>query len=192
MKKVIALVVIVALAVTLWAIHFSYVRRATRSVQGDPARAVEAFMDSAAKLSGLMWDEQTRENLTKWTKGSEEEKKQLLEKYKMEDPRRFFQDEGFARAVVSALCIFHFDSFSLKQTEVEEGTARVTVQFLPLDVFGIRKTVRRLGAPERETKKEPVSVPFHLERHWHRWYIVDVGGELEQLAKSFHKLGKYK
>ena len=56
----------------------------------------------------------------------------------------------------------------------------------------MKKVIIALGAPTPEKKKEPVSVRFHLNRHGHRWHIVEIGGELAPAVEAARKLRKLK
>lgn len=196
MKKLIASGIVVAVAVALLLAWSAHVRKISRGVQGEPVRAVNAFMDTVKTISCLLWDEKEREStardLKQWLKALEEGKKQdppeSLSKYRLEDPNRFFRNRRLAKGVMTALAIFHFESFSAEQARIQEDRATVNVEFLPTDVLGIGKAIARLGAPEQQKRNKPVRVVFTLEKHRHRWYIVEVGGELAEPIKAFSRL----
>jgi len=195
MKKIIILVVILVIGVGVWWKYSSYVKGVKEGPQGDPVRTVKTFMDASVKFSGLLWSEEVKEELRRdlkeWQERTEQRKKEIpenLKKYGMEDPSGLFREKDLGKATLSALCIFHFESFSLQEKSIEKDRATIEVSFQPLDVFGIEKIGEKLGVPKREGKKEPVSVIFHLKRYWYRWYIVDVGGEVEKMTKAVRRL----
>ncbi len=196
MKKGIVAAVVAAVALGMYGLYAAHVRKIQRSVQGDPVRTVNAFMGTAAKLSTLMWDEEERENvrraLKQWEESSEQkdavEAAELLKQYGIQSPAPLFHEEKYARAAIGILCFFRFDSFALTDKNVQEDKAVVTAEFVPEDVLGLKSLVSKMGAPVPETRKKPVSVSFHLERRGHRWYIIEIGGELSQLIEAARKL----
>ncbi len=196
MKRLIIFLVILGIGLGVWWKYSSYVKSIEESVQGDPTRTVNAFMNTVTKLSGLIWNEEEREallsDIKKWQSAEEgeEEIPESLKEYGIENPAPLFKEGEFGKVVASSICLFHFESFSVEETEIEGSNATVEVKFLPLDILGIGKIAAKLGAPQRQRKKEPVSVLFYLERHWRRWYIVGIGGELEKLAKASYRLRK--
>ncbi len=195
-KKITGLIVLVAIALAIWGLYSSNVKKIRESPQGDPVRTVEALMDAVVKASGLLWDEQKRDAMEKDMQelkasaqsGDEDVPPDIFEKYAIESPARLFKDERFGKAAAGSLCIFHIESFSIKETKTGEHSATVTVEFLPKDVFGLKKAISKLGAPTPEQPAKPVVVPFYLEKSRRRWYIVDITGELEPVIKAAHKL----
>jgi len=191
MKKLVGLIVIVVIAFVIWTAYSARMNRIKEGVQGDPVRTVKSFMNTAVKLSGLMWDEEKREalkaDLEKWKES--DEIPPTLKEYGIEDTSRLFSDEQYGKAVTGIISMHAFDSFSVDRQTVEEDTATVYVSFLPTDFLGIRDTISALGAPPGETRKEPVSVPFYLKKRGYRWYIVEIRGELAEAARAFRRLG---
>jgi hypothetical protein len=191
MKKLVGLIVIAVIAFVIWTAYTARISRIREGVQGDPVRTVKSFMNTAVKLSGLMWDEEKREalkaDLEKWEEG--DELPPSLEEYGIEDTSRLFSDESYGKAVAGIVCLYNFDSFSVEDQTVEEDAAMVQVSFLPTDILGLRDTVAALGAPPGETTNEPISVPFYLKKRGYRWYIVEIRGELAEAARAFRRLG---
>jgi len=200
MRKLITLVVILVIGLGIWWRYSSYVNSIKKSVQGDPVRTVNSFMDATVKFSNLLWNEEVKEalkkDLKKWIEQAEEEGKEEIpesfKKYGIENPSRLFENKRYGKAAAGVISFFQFDSFSVEKTEIEEDSAIIEVKFLPQDFMGIGKIMDNLDVPKRERKEKPVFVPFHLKKHWHRWYIVDIRGELEKLTEATYKLRKYK
>ncbi len=69
MKKIVIFLLILLLGIGGWWKYSSYVKTIKESVQGDPAKTVDAFMANVVKISDLIWDKEKRENLTKELKG---------------------------------------------------------------------------------------------------------------------------
>lgn len=196
MKKFITLLVILAIILGVWWKYSSYVKSIKEGVQGDPVRTVNSFMNTTVKFSNLLWNEEEREaalkELEKWRKaaeeGEEEAAREALKKYGIEDPSRLFKNKKYGKASVGVICFFQFDSFTTEKRELGEDSAIIEVKFLPQDILGIGKIMAELGVPKGESKKKPIFIPFHLRKHWHRWYIVDVKGELEPAIDAAYRL----
>jgi len=192
MKKLIALVVVVMVLAAVW--WASRSRREASASMSDPLQTVNGFMQTAAKVSRLMWDESAKEDIGTALKDLEEgrtkEARAVLRKYDIEDPALFFEDEELGRASLTALCTFRFESFSVQQQNREGNTATVRVEFPPSDILGLTKTLEELGAPPPQMKEEPVVVVFDLERGRGGWKIARVAGELQRLTKAVYKLRK--
>ncbi len=61
MKKLIILLVILAIAGAVWWKYSNKMKSAVSGPQGEPARAVTFFFDNGQKLSNLIWKEGERE-----------------------------------------------------------------------------------------------------------------------------------
>ncbi len=200
MKKLIAFGVVVALVSGIWWQYSSRVNRIKDSVQGDSVRTVERFMDGVVKFSGLLWDEKKMDALKKDAeqaeasvqRGDEQRAQDIFEKYGLESPARLFKDELLGRAAATCFSFFHLESYSITHKQIGEDSATVTVEFLPSDVFGLRKILSKRGAPTGEPPKKPVVATFHLKKSWHRWHIVNVSGELEKIIEATRRLRKRK
>jgi len=201
MKKLIALlIVILVIILGAWWKYHSYVKGIKEGPQGDPVRTVNSFMNATEKFSNLIWDEEEREAFLKlleeWKskaeEGEEEAAREALQEYGIEDPSRLFEDRKYGKAAASILCLYQFDSFSIERPEIEKDKAIIEVKFLPQDILGIGQIMAAHGVPQRETKKEPILIPFHLKKHRHRWYIVEVKGELEPAIEAARRLRQYK
>jgi len=198
MKKGMVVILLVAAVVGMWWGYRSSVQSAKASVRGDPVRAVEAFMGAIVKVSGLMWDEgkqaalksELEELERSAPRGDKQLARDVFAKYGAESPAYLFKEQRLGKAAAAALAMFHLEAFSIKETRIREDAATVTVEFLPKDVFGLKKLVSELGAPQREEEKKPVVVPFHLEKSGHKWYITDIRGELEPVVKASYRLGR--
>jgi len=199
-KKLITLVVILVIILGGWWKYSSYVKEIKQGVQGDPVRTVNSFMNTAVKFSNLFWNEEEREafrrELEEWKKQSEEgEEEASLESFKeygLKDPSHLFKNSEYGKAVATILCFFQFDSYSIEKTEIEEDSAKIEVKFLPQDFMGIGKIMAEASVPQRERKKKPVSIPFHLKKHRHRCYIVGIKGELERFTEATYRLRQYR
>jgi hypothetical protein len=196
MKKLITLIVILVIILGVWWKYYSCVKGIKEGHQGDPVRTVHSFMNTAEKFSTLIWDEEEREAFLKlleeWKskaeEGEEEAAREALREYGIEDPSRLFENRKYGKAAAGILCLYQFDSFSIEKREIEEDKAVIEVEFLPQDILGIGQIMAARGVPQRETKKEPILIPFHLKKHWHRWYIVEVKGELEPAIDAAQRL----
>lgn len=199
MAKPTNLVLILVVAVAIWGVYAAYVSRIESGPQGDPVRAVEAFMNATAKVSTLLWDEQAleslRNDLKAWQEAAKEgdaEMPESLKNYGLEDLSGLFTDERYGKAALTALSLYHFDSFSADPSHVGENTATVTVTFIPHDFMGLRRTVSQLGAPESPRREEPVTARFQLKKKWHAWYIEDIQGQMTDVIGGFERLRRYK
>ena len=191
MKKLAGrLIALVVIALVIWTAYSSRIRSIKEGVQGDPVRTVNSFMNTAKTLSGLMWDEEKREalkaDLEKWKES--DEIPPTLKEYGIEDTNRLFSNEEYGKAAAGIICLHHFDSFSVENQTVEEDTATVDVSFLPTDVLGLQNLISALGAPQGQTRDKPISVPFYLRKRGHRWYIVEIRGELANPIDAARRL----
>jgi len=199
MAKPVNLVLILVVAVAIWGVYAAYVSRIESGPQGDPVRAVKAFMDAAVKVSNLLWNEQVQESLRKelqaWQQSAKEgdaEMPESLRSYGLEDPSRLFADESFGRGALTAFSLYYFDSYSADRTHLGKETATVQVSFTPYDFMGIRRTVSQLGAPEGPRPQEPMTARFQLQKTWRGWYIKDIQGEPAEAASAFERLRRHK
>ncbi len=203
MKKIVIFLIVFLLGIGGWWKYSSYVKRIENSVQGDPAKTVDAFMDNVMKISDLMWDKDKRENLTKelkgWMESAEKGKKKpkeipegLKEYGFKQDPRTLFKNERLGKAALSAFAISRYKSYSIGKVNVEGNTAEVELKVLVSDVLGLGAIISKLGAPRPKMKKEPTSIPFTLKKQFHRWYITDIGGTEGKLADAMYRMSKYK
>ena len=196
MKKAVAVLVVAALALLVWRQYAVLVRKVREGPQGEPVRAVSVFMDTTAKLSTLLWNADEREGVKKgldeWKRASEKDDDadlpEVLKKYGMVNPTPLFADPRYGKAAMTILCFYQFDSFSVATSDVGEERAVVTVEFLPQDILGLGSLLAKRGAPAGEMKKEPVSIPFHLEKRGHRWHIVEMGGQVGKAVTAARKL----
>ena len=203
MKKIVIFLLIALLGIAGWWKHSSYVKTIKESVQGDPARTVDAFMDTVMKISDLMWDKDKRENLAKelkgWMESAEKGKKKpkgipegLKEYGFKQNPRTLFKNERLGKAALGAFAISRYKSYSLGEVRVQGNTAEVELKVLVSDVLGLGAIISKLGAPQPKMKKEPTSIPFTLKKYFHRWYITDIGGTEGKLADAIYRMSKYK
>ena len=199
MKKLIVLVVVVAVAlIGVWWLYARHVKKIQNSAQGDPVRAVKAFMNTVTTLSTLLWNEDEREDvkqsLDEWKKSLAKDPEapmpEALKKHGIQAPGPLFEDVEYGKAAMGMFLIYQFDAFSVSEKKVGGATADITVEFLPKDVLGIRKLVAAQGAPAGERRKEPVSAPFRLRRRGYRWHIVEIGGEMGKGIEAMARLRK--
>ena len=168
--------------------------------QGEAVRAVETFMNTAAKLSSTIYEERKLEKLKKEAEAletapsGEAEKKasDITEKYGLKPPYYLFADEELGKATFGALLFFQFDAFVIQSSKVETAKATVTVSVQPKDVLGIGAAIEKLGAPKQKMRKKPVGMFFHLEKRGYRWYITDVTGEIEMVLKLTKRMRRYR
>jgi len=194
-KKIIVLLLILAAAVGFR----HYKNKIESSVQKDPVQTVNAFMETAEKLSGLIWDESEKKvllsEMKKWSKASKKEGERGLpesfKKYDIEDSTKMFKDRGLGKTALSTFCLFRFSSFTVGEAEITPTSAKVKVKFMPDDFLGFGKTIKKLGVPEQEKRKAPSVIPFHLKKYGFKWYIVDIGGLEGKLIRASYRLRRY-
>ncbi len=203
MKKIVIFLLVLLLGIGGWWKYSSYVKTIKESVQGDPAKTVDAFMANVVKISDLIWDKEKRENLTKelkgWLESAEKGKKkpkgipESLKEYGFkQDPRTLFENERLGKAALSAFAISRYKSYSLGKVNIKGNTAEVELKVLVSDVLGLGTIISKLGAPRQKMKKEPTTIPFTLKKQFHRWYITDIGGIEGRLADAIYRMSKYK
>lgn len=199
MKKLISFIIILGIVFGVWWKHTSNVKSAKKSVQGEPARTVKAFMDVTVKMSNLIWKEEERstvlKDLKEWQKATEEGKKKEIpesfKKYGIEDPARFFKKEKYGKSSLSILALYEYQSYSVGEPKVDGNKAEVGMTFLSSDFMGLGKAVSNLaGKQVMQPRKEPLTIPFYLEQHRYKWYIVDIGGKEGELIRASHRMSK--
>jgi len=201
MKKLISFIIILGIVAGVWWKHTSYVKRVKKSAQGESARTVKAFMDTVVKMSDLIWKEEERstvlKDLKEWKKTTDEGKKKEIpesfKKYGIDNPARFFKKEKYGKSALSILALYEYKSYSVGEPKVDGNKAEVTMTFLSIDFMGLGKAVSSLaGKQVMQHRKEPITIPFSLEQHRYKWYIVNIGGKEGDLIRLSNKMSRYK
>ncbi|MEA1995173.1 MAG: hypothetical protein U9N18_03345 [Campylobacterota bacterium] len=201
MKKLISFIIILGIVAGVWWKHTSYVKSVKNSVQGEPARTVKAFMGTVVKMSNLIWKEEERnivlKDLKAWSRATEEGKKKEIpesfKKYGIDNPARFFKKEKYGKSALSVLVLYEYKSYSVDELKVDGNKAEVGMTFLSSDFMGLGKAVSNLaGKQVMQHRKKPLTIPFYLEQHRYKWYIVDIGGKEGDLIRASHRMNKYK
>ena len=198
MKKLIFLLVILAIIGAGWWKYAGNVKAAREGPQGNPERAVAFFFENTKKLSDLIWKEGAREeaeeDIKKAKNGTPEEQKkaaeELRQKYGIEDISALFAEKRFGKAVAGTFSLYEFGTYSVGEAKVEGNKAAVEAVLSPEDFMGLEKTFSRLSPVAAQSKLQPVTIPFTLEKKKYRWYIVDVGGRAGDLARAAARLRK--
>ncbi len=198
MKKLIFLLVVLAIIGFGWWKYASNLKAVRNGPQGEPGRAVTFFLDNVKKLSDLIWKEGAREkaeeDIKRTTRGTPEERErataELRQKYGIEDTSTLFTEERFGKAVSGIFSLYEFGTYSVGEARVEGDKATVEVVLSPEDFMGLEKTFSRLSPVAAQSKLQPVTIPFTLEKKKYRWYIVDVGGRAGDLARAATRLRK--
>jgi len=196
MKHAIKFISFPAVAFVIWSVYTAHVNEIKNGVQGDPVRTVETFMNVVTGMSTLMWNEERQEDLRRemdeWEASADrlsvEDVKEELKEYGIENVHDLFEEERLAKGTLSALCLHEIESFTIDRTQVNEDNATVTVSFRSKGVLGLDKVIDSLGAPNPAKQRQPISVPFYLEKRRYRWRIVDVRGEMADPIKAMRKL----
>jgi len=196
MKKPVFLLVVLAIIGFGWWKYSADLRAVRNGPQGEPARAVTFFFDNVKKLSDLIWKEGAREkaeaDIKRAKSGTPEEQEkataELYQKYGIEDISVLFAEKRFGKAVVGIFSLYKFGTYSIGGANVEGNKATVEVVLAPVDFMGLEKTFSRLSSAPPQSKLQPITIPFALEKKNHRWCIVDVGGRAGDLAKAAARL----
>lgn len=199
MKKLIFLLVILAIIGVGWWKYASNVKAARSGPQGEPDRAVTFFFDNVKKLSDLIWKEGVREkaeeDIKKAKSGTPEEQEkataEFYQKYGIGDIPALFAEKSFGKAVIGTFALYEFGTYSTGEAKIDGKKATVEVEFSPYDFMGLEKSFSTPSfAGTAGSKLKMVIVPFTLEKKNHRWYIVDVGGSAGDLARAASRLRK--
>jgi len=199
MKKLVAVLVILAVAGAVWFKYSNKIKSIAGGPQGEPARAVNFFFENVEKLSNLIWKEGAKEeaeaDIKKTRSGSEEERKkaadELRSKYGIEDVKSLFKEEKFGSAVTGTLALFEFGTYSVGEARIDRNKAVVNVQFSPKDFMGMNRAFSKLPSVNASgIKQGTTSIPFSLERSGRKWYIADVGGEAGNLARAASRMSR--
>ena len=198
MKKLIFLLVVLAIIVFGWWKYANDLKAVRNGPQGEPDRAVTFFFDNVKKLSDLIWKEGAREkagaDIRKAKSGTPEEQEkataELYQKYGIEDISVLFTEKRFGKAVVGIFSLYEFGTYSIGEATAEGNKATVEAVLAPVDFMGLEKTFSRLSSAAPQSKLQPITIPFTLEKKNHRWYIVDVGGRAGDLARAAARLRK--
>lgn len=202
MKKLIGLVIVIAVVLVVWGRHSSSVKNAKEGPQGTPEKTVLNFMAAAEKMSNLIWEEEenakVKELLNEWKNVDAEDKekhKQMQERFKaigIENPAPFFKDENYAKTAFGVFCLFDFGDYEIDEAQIENNKATLNILFAPEDFMGLKSAVGGLMDKKPPHRTVPSQIPFYLEKKFYRWYITEIGGKEGELIDTTNKLRKYK
>jgi hypothetical protein len=183
MKKIVILIVLLVVALGGWWKYRAAVREAEAGDQGDPVRAFQAFMDGVMKLNRMTsgpGETQPGAQTTPAEAAKPAEPVDAAEQRRQAERNvlRLFEEEQVGRKTTAACGAYRFDSYNITDKKIAEDTATVTVQFQPTDIPGLKKQMMDLGAPNIAVPLKLMVSPFILKKSWHRWYIVEVSGDL--------------
>ena len=198
MKKPVFLLVVLAIIGFGWWKYSGNLKAVRNGPQGEPARVVTFFFDNIKKLSDLIWKEGAREKageeVKKAKSGTPEEQEkataELYQKYGIEDISVLFAEKRFGKAAAGIFSLYEFGTYSIGGANVEGNKATVEAVLAPVDFMGLEKAFSRLSSAAPQSKLQPITIPFTLEKKNRRWYIVDVGGRAGELAKAAARLRK--
>ncbi len=196
MKKLIAVLVILAIAGAVWWKYSNKVKSIVSGPQGNPVKVVTFFFETVHKLSNLIWKEgekeQVKADIKKTQSGTPEEREkataELHRKYGIGDFKELFREEKFGSAVAGTFSLFEFGTYSVGEAKIDGNKAVVEVKFTPQDFMGMNRAFSKLPSVNASgIKPETTVIPFSLEKSGRLWYIVDVGGKAGELAKTFSR-----
>lgn len=181
MKKVVLPMILIAVGGVLW-IKFVYLAGSQ-----EPQETVNVFMETARKLSVGVWeegDESTlKQNLTEWSEGGRFPRS--FKQAGIRDITPLFVDRAYGRVVLSTFCLYHFDSFTVGEPQLEDNTATVEVDFTPLEFLGMKQTYSSSSSGK-------LSLIFYLAKSGPKWCILEVGDPIGKLARSSYRKIKKK
>jgi len=196
MKKIIAVLVILAVAGVVWWKYSDKVKSAASGPQGEPASTVTFFFENVQKLSNLIWKEGEKEkaeaDIKKTQSGTPEEREkatdELYKKYGIGDIKGLFREEKLGNAVTSVFSLFEFGTYSVGEARIDGNKAVVEVKFTPEDFMGMNSAFSKLPSVNTSgIKQETTVIPFSLEKNGRMWHITDVGGKAGDLAKTLSR-----
>jgi hypothetical protein len=194
-KKLMVLAVAAGVVVGAWWVHGAVVRRGR---QGNPVRTVEAFMASTRKVGSMLWDEETRKQMEAdqamlerlAAEGEEEVPADVQERYDIVPVKELFRSPSVGKGTAAAFAMLTVESYEVEESTVEGKEASVRVRIMASDIFGLRQAMADAGLPAGEAAPQPRAhvVVFELQQSWHRWYIVNVEGDLGKMGQLMSRL----